>query len=113
MLKIQLENDEASGAMKPNTLHFKVLETMLKKVIYGVGISNIQKKMFGTKENVKLHLNMSRIANVTDAYKYLKYVIQKPELVKYNNDLFDGMASGGTFHMYEDGRNMVVDIVRT
>jgi len=85
----------------------------LKKVIYGVGISNIGEKMFGTKENVKLHLNMSRIANVTDAYEYLKYVIQTPELVKYNNDLFDGMTFGGTFHIYEDGRNMVVDMRRT
>ena len=113
MLKIQLGNDEASGAMKPNTRHFKALEIMLKKVIYGVGISNIGEKMFGTKENVKLHLNMSRIANVTDAYEYLKYVIQTPELVKYNNDLFDGMTFGGTFHIYEDGRNMVVDMMRT
>ena len=111
MLKLRLENEPRKR--KPNTPIFIELETMLNKVIYGAGISNPSNKLFGTNEDLRLHPDKSNIANVTDAYEYLKYIIQKPEIVQYNNDLFDitkKMAS--IFHIYEDGRNMEVDIYR-
>jgi len=110
MLKLQLDRDALTGKKKPNTRIFVELEAMLKKVVYGRGIINPNEKLFGTNENLTLHPDMSKIANVKDAYEYLKYVIQKPEIVKYNNNLFgvtEKMA--GTFHIYEDGRNMVFE----
>jgi hypothetical protein len=106
MIKIQLNKDKTSSIPQPNTLPFIELETMLNKVIYGVGISTRSDKLYGTNENLTIHPNRSKITNVTNAYEYLKYVIKKPDIMKYNNDLFNGITLDGTFHIYDDGKPM-------
>ena len=85
---------------------FIELKKMLGKIIYGKGIRAKEEKLFGTSENLKLHPNGKYIANVTDAYEYLKKLISDPEIVKLNNTKYQDPNKYGIFHIYESGRGM-------
>jgi hypothetical protein len=92
---------------KPTNRNFVELYKMCKKIIYGVGISDVLSKHFGTKENTKLHPDRSKVANVTDAYEYLKDIITHSDSIAENSQMFNNPNDVyGVFHIYEDGRSM-------
>jgi len=92
---------------KPTNRNFVELYTMCNKIIYGVGIPTNRYKHFGTNENTKLHPDRSKVANVTDAYEYLKDIITHPDSIAENRQMFNNPNDiYGIFHIYEDGRPM-------
>jgi hypothetical protein len=96
--------------VKPNNYVYKELEEMMKRVIYGKGINISKNKKYGTKENLTRHPTGNSIANVTDAYEWLKTIITHPTAINENNQMFkDPNDIYGIFHIYEDGRSMVFE----
>ena len=78
---------------------------MLLQVRYGVGIDVERKKQYGTKED--LSVNAGVIANITNAYEYLKKAILLAA-VETENETYHSESENkiGDFHIYEDGRDM-------
>jgi len=98
---------ESSGSPLPREKGLLELNRMLKKVIYGQGISDETQRDLGTKENLNKYSQGSRITNVTNAYEYLKNTILKPEIIVENEAKYINPADKiGDFHIYEDGRDM-------
>lgn len=102
-----LDDLESSGSPLPREKGLLELNRMLKKVIYGKGISDKTQRDLGTKENLNKYSQGSRITNVTNAYEYLKKTILKPKIILENAEKYINPSDKiGDFHIYEDGRDM-------
>jgi len=96
------------SSVHPQTLAFKKLFAILKKVKYGIGIKGADNKQFGTKEN--LRMDGPNIYNVTSAYNSLRTLCETPELLVENETQYSNPANQiGTLHIYDDGRTMVYE----
>jgi hypothetical protein len=75
------------------------------KVVYGVGIKEIDEKHFGTIENINSG-KPKKIVNVIDAHEAVKKEILLKKHTKNNEEVYRGMESVGTLTIYQDGRDM-------
>ena len=78
-----------------------LLKDLMQKVEYGVGISQIANKIYGTIENTNSGLP-SKILNVDDAAKALLEYITSDKLK--NNAFYMSKVKLGDLHVYDDGR---------
>ena len=84
---------------------------ILKKIVYGVGISNVSDKGYGTDEN--LTTTDSKIYNVNGAYNELKKAVESPDVITENKVNYTNMANKlGDLHIYEDGRQMKYENIK-
>jgi hypothetical protein len=89
----------------PTLATFVETNKVLRKVVYGVSITDPAEKMYGTKENLKI--TNPKIYNVKGAYLALKEVIHTREVIAENDMNYyrpDDLI--GTLHIYEDGTSM-------
>jgi hypothetical protein len=87
---------------KPTEATFVEVDNILKKVVYGVSLSQ-ENKAYGTEEN--LTIKPSKIYNVNGAYLALKEAIQKPAIIAENQKNYSKLSNLiGILHVYEDGR---------
>ena len=94
---------DKTNELNPTTHVLNELKTMVDKVICD--------DVYGTEENLAHHPDLSSIANVSDAYKYLKDIVQKQDVINHNESVYAGLELIiGTFDIYEDQRNMKIDI---
>ena len=80
-----------------------LLKDLIQKVEYGVGISRIGDKIYGTQENTNSGLP-TKIVNVDDAAKALLEYITRDKLK--NNAFYMSKVKLGDLHVYDDGRPM-------
>ena len=80
-----------------------LLKDLIQKVEYGVGISRIGGKRYGTQENTNSGLP-TKIVNVDDAAKALLEYITRDKLK--NNAFYMSKVQLGDLHVYDDGRPM-------
>ena len=76
---------------------------LMQKVKYGVGISILGEKQYGTIENTNSGLP-AEIVNVDDAAKALLEYITTDKLK--NNAFYMSKVKLGDLHVYDDGRPM-------
>jgi hypothetical protein len=95
--------------LKPKDKSFIVIDKILNKVEYGVGIENRGNKMYGTIENTTNGKNSNKIFNVNDAYESLKTAIEMPSLIDLNKKMYTDNNKLGNLHIYEDGRDMLYE----
>ena len=88
----------------PNShYHYKYNNHTFLKVEYGVGISLLGDKQYGTIENTNSGLP-AKIVNVDDAAKALLEYITKDKMS--NNAFYMSKVKLGDLHVYDDGRPM-------
>jgi hypothetical protein len=76
------------------------MNDLLQKVDYNLGLHPILS--YGTKEN----LSSQGITSVKDAEVSLRELILKPENIRHNDALYDGLNKIGEFHIYNNGQHM-------
>lgn len=82
------------------------LEHVMNSAIYGEGIKDKYRKVYGTKPNKKSGLP-SRIQNVSDAYKALLKHVNDTDVMKLNDANYgDETNRLGQLHVYHDHRPM-------
>jgi len=92
----------------PSTSAFQRLFSILKKVKYGIGIHEADRKQFGTEENIRM--DGPNIYNVTTAYNALRDLCENPEVHTENEARYSNPANKlGILHIYDDGRSMVFE----
>lgn len=81
---------------------YRLLEKVGKRIQYNVGIP-LSRIGTGTREDTTLHPKGDIVANVTDACQELTKIVLHPTVVEENQP---STMVLGTFHIYEDGKNM-------
>jgi len=86
--------------------HNDELFVLLKSVEYGVGITNEDSKLYGTKEQTVSKLKDKKIVNVIDMHSSLKDMILENASLRENNEYFASTqrVKLGDMHIYGDGR---------
>jgi hypothetical protein len=86
-------------------LHTSIeLKNVLDKVIYGVGLLNINKQ-YGTVENLDMATDQ-HIYNVKSAFVELKKAITNADVIQENKDRYTPQIKLGELHVYSDGKPM-------
>ena len=81
------------------------LQNLLKRVVYGVGLTK-DNKPFGTTPK-KISGLPRYINNITDAYNAILKYARTPDIVERNNDGYTKESNKlGDLHIYTDGRTM-------
>jgi len=88
----------------PDTESHIELDKILKRIVYGVGITEIKNKEYGTMED--LTISNTKIYNVKGAYASLKKAIENPEVVKENLMNFSSLKKIGDLHVYDNEEPM-------
>jgi hypothetical protein len=102
-INIALRNFASKNFISTSASYLK-LERVLRKVKYGVGQSEDEKRS-GTEEDTTLHPKGDVVANVTDMFHELKKIVKNPFVVAENTKhVIEPIA--GQVHIYEDGRTM-------
>jgi hypothetical protein len=86
---------------------YSKLNTIIKKIEYGVGIKDREYKNYGTIEN--LNISDRRITNVNGLHNVLKKVIQEPEIINENQTNYKNNWVACHLHIYYDQRPMVYE----
>jgi hypothetical protein len=90
---------------KPTEKIFIETEKLTEKIVYGIGIDDPKKKIYGSVEDLKILPN--KIYNVNGAYIELKKLIEKPEIISENRNNYSNMTNKiGDLHIYHDETSM-------
>lgn len=92
---------------KPVEATFIEVDKLLKKVVYGLGLSK-ENKDYGTKEN--LSMSPEKIYNVQGAYLALKSAVKMQTVIRENQKTYGKLSNLlGIVHVYHDGRPIKYD----
>jgi hypothetical protein len=110
-VQIVIQNILNKAHTKPNEATFVETNKILDKIVYGSGIHDKARSMYGTREDLKV--SRKKIYNVTSLYEELKQAVKMPKIYTENQKNYSTVTNVlGTFHIYHDGRPMKFDKIR-
>jgi len=100
---VKIDNNDLSKYKYLRDTFDLLMNNILSKVKYGVGITDEKNKVFGTEPNISKGYPFA-VYNVKDAEEALRNIILNPDM-KFLNDAFfnDSSKKLGNMHVYSDG----------